>query len=121
MYPPFFFGSTYITLAAQNSKTIRIIFLPKCTHKNCDFYAVFYTFFSAYFVTIRQNKIGFSDDIQRIFSHKPTLVGIPPCLILRKFERRGPSVFKKRTAEILIPLCIQYFIIQTSARILTFT
>nr|DAM84847.1 MAG TPA: hypothetical protein [Caudoviricetes sp.] len=45
MYPPFFFGSTYITLTAQNSKTIRIIFLPKCTQKNCDFYAAFYTFF----------------------------------------------------------------------------
>ena len=39
------FGSTYITLMAQNSKTIRIIFLPKCTQKNCAFYAVFYTFF----------------------------------------------------------------------------
>ena len=39
------FGSTYITLMAQNSKTIRIIFLPKCTQKNCDFYAAFYTFF----------------------------------------------------------------------------
>nr|DAG14645.1 MAG TPA: hypothetical protein [Caudoviricetes sp.] len=45
MYPPFFFGSTYITLMAQNCKTIRIIFLPKCTQKNCDFYTVFYTFF----------------------------------------------------------------------------
>ena len=45
MYPPFFFGSTYITLIAQNCKTIRIIFLPKCTQKNCDFYTVFYTFF----------------------------------------------------------------------------
>ncbi|OLA75762.1 MAG: hypothetical protein BHW45_04095 [Roseburia sp. CAG:197_41_10] len=30
---------------AQNCKTIRIIFLPKCTQKNCDFYAAFYTFF----------------------------------------------------------------------------
>lgn len=39
------FGSTYITLTAQNSKTIRIIFPPKCTQKNCAFYAVFYTFF----------------------------------------------------------------------------
>ena len=39
------FGSTYITLMAQNSKTIRIIFLPKCTQKNCDFYAAFYMFF----------------------------------------------------------------------------
>lgn len=39
------FGSTYITLTAQNSKTIRIIFLPKCTQKNCNFYAIFYTFF----------------------------------------------------------------------------
>ena len=39
------FGSTYITLMAQNSKTIRIIFLPKCTHKNYAFCAVFYTFF----------------------------------------------------------------------------
>lgn len=39
------FGSTYITLTAQNSKTIRIIFLPKCTQKNYAFYAVFYTFF----------------------------------------------------------------------------
>nr|DAP89941.1 MAG TPA: hypothetical protein [Caudoviricetes sp.] len=58
MYPPFFFGSTYITLMAQNCKTIRIIFLPKCTQKNCDFYTVFYTFFFAYFVTIRQNKIS---------------------------------------------------------------
>jgi len=38
-FPPFFFGSTYITLMAQNCKTIRIIFLPKCTQKNCDFYA----------------------------------------------------------------------------------
>ena len=39
------FGSTYITLMAQNSKTIRIIFLPKCTQKNCAFYAAFYMFF----------------------------------------------------------------------------
>ena len=39
------FGNTYITLMAQNSKTIRIIFLPKCMQKNCTFYAVFYTFF----------------------------------------------------------------------------
>ena len=39
------FGSTYITLMAQNSKTIQIIFLPKCTQKNCAFYTVFYTFF----------------------------------------------------------------------------
>ena len=39
------FGSTYITLMAQNSKTIRIIFLPKCTQKNCDFYTAVYTFF----------------------------------------------------------------------------
>ena len=39
------FGSTYITLMAQNSKIIRIIFLPKCTQKNCDFYTVVYTFF----------------------------------------------------------------------------
>ena len=39
---------------------------------------LFFTRFSAYFGTIQQNKIGFSDDIQRIFSHKPTLVGIPP-------------------------------------------
>jgi len=30
---------------AQNSKTIRIIFLPKCTQKNCAFYAAFYMFF----------------------------------------------------------------------------
>nr|DAQ16503.1 MAG TPA: hypothetical protein [Caudoviricetes sp.]DAZ20836.1 MAG TPA: hypothetical protein [Caudoviricetes sp.] len=35
------FGSTYITLTAQNSKTIRIIFLPKCTQKNYAFYAFF--------------------------------------------------------------------------------
>lgn len=34
-----------ITLMAQNSKTIRIIFLPKCTQKNCAFYAAFYMFF----------------------------------------------------------------------------
>ena len=34
-----------ISLTAQNSKTIRIIFLPKCTQKNYAFYAVFYTFF----------------------------------------------------------------------------
>ena len=39
------FGSTYITLMAQNCKTIRIIFLPKCTQKNCAFYAAFYMFF----------------------------------------------------------------------------
>lgn len=39
------FGSTYITLTAQNSKTILIIFLPKCTQKNCAFYAAFYMFF----------------------------------------------------------------------------
>lgn len=39
------FGSTYITLMAQNSKTIWIIFLPKCTQKNCAFYAAFYMFF----------------------------------------------------------------------------
>ena len=39
------FGSTYITLMAQNSKTFRIIFLPKCTQKNCAFYAAFYMFF----------------------------------------------------------------------------
>ena len=45
MYLPFFFGSTYITLMAQNCKTIRIIFLPKYTQKNFDFYTVFYTFF----------------------------------------------------------------------------
>lgn len=36
-----------------------------------------FTRFSAYFGTIRKNKIDFSDDIQRIFSHKPTLVGVP--------------------------------------------
>lgn len=53
------FGSIYITLTDQNSKTIRIIFLPKCTQKNCAFYAVFYMFFL------------------RIFSHKLTFVGIP--------------------------------------------
>ena len=39
------FGSTYITLTAQNSKTILIIFLPKCTQKKCAFYAAFYMFF----------------------------------------------------------------------------
>ena len=39
------FDSTYITLTTQTIKTIRIIFLPKCTQKNCDFYTVFYTFF----------------------------------------------------------------------------
>lgn len=37
------FGSTYITLMAQNSKTIRIIFLPKCTKKLC-FYAFLHVF-----------------------------------------------------------------------------
>lgn len=37
-----------------------------------------FTRFSAYFGTIWQNKIDFSDDIHRIFSHKPTLVDIPP-------------------------------------------
>lgn len=39
------FDSTYITLTAQNIKTIRIIFLTKCTQKNYDFYAIFYMFF----------------------------------------------------------------------------
>mgnify|MGYP004475454907 CR=1 FL=1 len=38
------FGSTYITLMAQNSKTIRIIFLPKCTQKNFDFMLFFTRF-----------------------------------------------------------------------------
>lgn len=60
------------------------------------FLCCFLHIFPADFGTIRQNKIGFSDDILRIFLHKPTLVGIPPCLILRKFARRGPSVFRKK-------------------------
>ena len=42
------------------------------------FLCCFLHIFPADFGTIRQNKIGFSDDILRIFLHKPTLVGIPP-------------------------------------------
>nr|DAU90064.1 MAG TPA: hypothetical protein [Caudoviricetes sp.] len=42
------------------------------------FLCCFLHIFPADFGTIRQNKIGFSDDILRIFSHKLTLVGIPP-------------------------------------------
>nr|DAL96165.1 MAG TPA: hypothetical protein [Caudoviricetes sp.] len=43
---------------AQNSKTIRIIFLPKCTQKNCDFYAVFYTFFCVFrYYPAKQNRL----------------------------------------------------------------
>ena len=52
------FGSTYITLMAQNSNTIRIIFLPKCTQKNYDFYAVFYTFFCVFrYYPAKQNQL----------------------------------------------------------------
>ena len=43
--------------------------------------------FSEYFGTLRQIRIGFSDNMQRIFSHKLTLVSMPPCLILRKFAQ----------------------------------
>lgn len=115
------FGSTYITLMVQNCKTIRIIFLPKCTQKNCDFYTIFYTFFLRISLLSGKTKSALAMIFSGYFHiNRPWWVS-PPCLILRKFERRGPSVFKKRTAEILIPLCIQYFIIQTSARILTFT
>ena len=64
--------------------------------KELCFLCGFLHVFSAHFGTIWQNQIGFSDDIQRIFSHKLTFVGIPPCLILRKFARRGPSVLKRK-------------------------
>jgi hypothetical protein len=47
---PFFFGSTYITLTAQNSKTFLIIFLPKNTHKNCVFSIVLHTVFMRFSV-----------------------------------------------------------------------
>ena len=50
------FGSTYTTLTAQNSKTIRIIFLPKFTQKNCAFYVVFYTFFLRILVLSSKTK-----------------------------------------------------------------
>ena len=38
----------------------------------------FFTWFYVNFGTIRKNKISFSNGILQIFSHKSTLVGIPP-------------------------------------------
>ena len=92
MYPPFFFGSTYITLMTQNSKTIRIIFLPKSTQKNCAFYVVFYTFFLHILVLSGKTKSALAMIFSGYFHiDRPWLVS--PRLILRKFARRGPSVF----------------------------
>jgi hypothetical protein len=45
MYLPFFFGSTYITLTTQNSKTFLIIFQSENMHKNCAFSIVLHTVF----------------------------------------------------------------------------
>ena len=56
MYPPFFFGSTYITLMAQNSKTFLIIFLQKNTHKNCAFSIVLHMVFMRILVLSGKTK-----------------------------------------------------------------
>nr|DAF24232.1 MAG TPA: anticodon binding domain protein [Caudoviricetes sp.] len=48
-----------------------------CAEKLC-FLCCFLHVFYADFGSIRQNKIGFSSGILRIFSHKLTFVGIPP-------------------------------------------
>ena len=69
-------------------------------------FILFLHVFSAYFGTIRQNKIGFSDDIQRIFSHKPTLVGIP-LFNSAKIRTKGPSSSGRKVVEILIPPSIE--------------
>ena len=86
------FGSTYITLMAQNSKTIRIIFLPKCTQKYCTFYAVFYTFFLRISVLSGKTKSAKEALFYGNF-HIIWILWVSPCLILRKFTQRGPSVF----------------------------
>ena len=87
---------------AQNSKTIRIIFLPKCTKKTM--LLCFFTRFSAYFGTIWQNKIDFSDDIHRIFSHKPTLVDIPLFNSAKNHTKDGHQSLARKVLEILIPI-----------------
>ena len=81
------FGSTYITLMAQNSKTIRIIFLPKCTRKNCTFYAVFYKFFLRISLLSGKTKSAKVMTLSGYFT-STDLDGYPLCLILRKFVRR---------------------------------
>ena len=90
------FGSTYITLMAQNSKTIWIIFLPKCTQKNCAFYAAFYMFFLRISVLSSKTKSALAAVFCGYFYiNRPWWLS-PPCLILRKFARRGPLVFIKK-------------------------
>nr|DAN15889.1 MAG TPA: hypothetical protein [Caudoviricetes sp.] len=95
MYPPFFFGSTYITLMAQNSKTFLIIFLQKNTHKNCAFSIVLHMVFMRILVLSGKTKSTKEAVFYGNF-HIIWILWVSPCLILRKFARRGPSVFRQK-------------------------
>lgn len=96
------FGSTYITLTAQNSKTIRIIFLPKCTQKNYAFYAVFYTFFLRISVLSGKTKSALAMIFCGYFYiNRPWWVS--PLFNSAKIRTKGASVLPLTSAAIIIP------------------
>lgn len=94
----------YITLMTQNSKTIRIIFLPKCTQKNCAFYVVFYTFFLRILVLSGKTKSALAMIFSGYF-HIDRPWWVSPLFNSAKIRTKGAiGLIQKQTQRTLIPL-----------------
>ena len=94
----------------MNSKVFLIIFLQKNTHKNCVFSIVLHTVFMRISVLSGKTKSAKEAVFYGNF-HIIWILWVSPCLILRKFARRGPSVFRQKYCRDLdTPLFFKIFL-----------